>query len=131
MLIQYTYPIMSLTQPIDWANNYGVIVYERTESHAIASGHIEIQAQGRQLADNPMTTMSLKSLAIFCSIGLMSYQYMIGRNTHSANNLTENEGQPLVPQFQPTKKHFFLSTKLLYRSLISHKNPTTTIPAQH
>ena len=107
MLIQYTYPIMSLTPPIDWANNYGVIVYERTESHAIASGHIEIQAQGRQLADNPMTTMSLKSLAIFCSIGLMSYQYMIGRNTHSANNLTENEGQPLVPQFQPTKKTFF------------------------
>ena len=75
-----------------------------------------------------MTTMSLKSVAIFCSIFLMSYQYMIGRNTHSANNLTENEGQQLVPQLQPSKKLFFsLSKKLPYRSLISHQNPTTTI----
>lgn len=61
--------------------------------------------------------MSLKSLATFCSILLMSYLYMIGRNTHSANKLTENEGQPLVPQFQPTKKHFSL-----HKTVISVRN---------
>jgi hypothetical protein len=48
---------------------------------------------------------------------------MIGRNTHSANNLTENEGQPLVLQFQPTKKHFSLhKTVISVRDLSPKSN---------
>jgi hypothetical protein len=78
-----------------------------------------------------MATTSLKSLAIFCSIVLMSCQYRIGRNTHSANNLTENEGQPVVPQFQPTKKHLFF----LHKTAISVPNLSPKSnnynPAQH